>query len=423
MAAKHTKFYELLGIETNANEQEIKKAYRKMAMKFHPDKNPDAGDKFKEISMAYEVLSDSEKRQTYDKYGEEGLKEGGGMDADDLFSSFFGGFPFGGGRGGHGHGHGHGHGGRSSGRRKGRDMAFAFPVSLEDLYNGKQGKFPIKKTVLCSGCEGKGTNKPSAATKCRHCEGSGVTISLRHLGFGMVQQLQERCRQCNGEGEVIKQKDKCKQCQGEKTREEEKTLDVYVDPGMRHGTKITFSGEGDQIPDVIPGDVVLVLQQEQHAVFVREGSDLRMEKSITLIEALAGFKFVLKHLDGRQLVVSSGPGEIVRPGDVKCIANEGMPQHGNPFEKGKLLIRFKVEFPKDGSITPQAVKGLEAALGKPPSVAVPTTGEVEHVTLAAFTTKGGREKARRGEAYDEEEDEEEEEDGEGGPRGVSCHQQ
>jgi DnaJ family protein A protein 2 len=287
-------------------------------------------------------------------------------------------------------------------------MAFAFPVSLEDLYNGKQGKYPIKKTVLCSGCAGKGTNKPSAATQCKHCEGTGVTISLRHLGFGMVQQLQERCRQCNGEGEVIKQKDKCKQCLGEKTKEEEKGLDVYIDPGMKHGTKITFSGEGDQLPDVIPGDVVLVLQQEQHAVFVREGNDLRMEKTITLIEALAGFKFVLKHLDGRQLVVSSAPGEIVRPGDVKGVPNEGMPQHGNPFEKGKLLIRFKVEFPKDGAITPQAIKGLEAALGKAPAVVIPTTGEVEQVTLASFTTKGGHAKpARRGEAYDEDQEDDE----------------
>jgi len=122
-AKRHTKFYELLGVDPSANDQEIKKAYRKMAMKFHPDKNPDAGDKFKEISVAYEVLSDPEKKEIYDKHGEEGLREGmGGMDADDLFSSFFGGgFPFG--RGGHGHSHGRG------GKRKGRDAAYAFPVT------------------------------------------------------------------------------------------------------------------------------------------------------------------------------------------------------------------------------------------------------------------------------------------------------
>jgi len=130
-----------------------------MAMKFHPDKNPDAGDKFKEISVAYEVLSDPEKKETYDRYGEEGLRDGpGGMGAEDLFSHIFGGgFPFG--RGGHGHHH---HGGRGGGKRKGRDTAMGFPVSLEDLYKGKQTKLPIKKTVLCNSCNGKGTNKPNA---------------------------------------------------------------------------------------------------------------------------------------------------------------------------------------------------------------------------------------------------------------------
>jgi len=423
-AKRHTKFYELLGVDPSANEQEIKKAYRKMAMKFHPDKNPDAGDKFKEISVAYEVLSDPEKKEIYDKHGEEGLREGmGGMDADDLFSSFFGGgFPFG--RGGHGHSHGRG------GKRKGRDAAYAFPVTLEDLYKGKQAKFNHKKTVICSTCQGKGTNKPNAMTKCNACEGTGVRVTLRHLGFGMVQQLQEQCHQCDGEGEIIKSKDKCKQCRGEKTKTEEKVLDVYVDPGMKHGTKITFSGEGDQLPDILPGDVILVLQLSEHPVFKREGNDLRIEKSISLIEALVGFKFVIQHLDGRHLVVSSTPGQIVRPGDTKYIENEGMPQHGNPFEKGRLLINFNIEFPKDGSISAEAAKHLESALGKASVAQLPTDAEQVTLSTPASSGKGGSHghshshshghHHHRGEAYDEDEDDDEEG---GAPRGVACHQQ
>jgi len=418
MSVKDTKLYDLLGIAPNANENEIKKAYRKMAMKFHPDKNPDAGDKFKEISFAYEVLNDPEKKELYDKYGEEGLKEGGGMsgmDPEDLFSMF--GFPFGGARRG-------GPGPRTGQKRKGKDTGYAFPVTLEDLYNGKHAKFPLKKTVTCSGCAGKGSSKPNSVTKCTHCEGRGVTVTLRHLGFGMVQQLQERCRQCNGEGEVIRPKDRCKQCSGNKVVEESKQLDVYVDKGMKHGTKITFAGEGDQIPDILPGDVIIVLQQEKHSVFTRQGNDLLIEKKISLVEALVGFQFTVKHLDGRTLVITLPRGEIVKPGDIKSVENEGMPHLGNPFEKGRLLVKFDIKFPENGSITPEMSKHLELALGK----VTPVTGipaDAENVTLkSSGSSDKGRSKYSR-EVYeddDEDEDDEDEDDPRGGP-GVACHQQ
>jgi len=412
-AESHTKLYEILGVETTATPQEITKAYRKMAMKFHPDKNPDAGDKFKEISFAYEVLNDAEKREVYDKYGEEGLRDGGGMggmDQDDLFSHIFGmgGFPFGG-RGG-------GRGPQRGGKRKGKDKAFGYPVTLEDLYKGKQSKFPHTRMVLCGGCSGKGTNKAGGSTKCTSCEGSGTQTSLRHMGFGMVQQLHEKCRSCDGEGEVIRPKDRCKTCSGNKISEETKMLDLYIDAGMKNGAKITFTGEGDQHPDIVPGDIIIVLQLEKHEVFTRDGADLIIEKTISLIEALTGASFIVEHLDGRQLLVSSAKGEIIRPGDIKTIENEGMPTNGNIFDKGRLLIKFEIEFPKDNTIPASAVAALESALGKPSPVKV--TGEVEKVQLTAGPENL---KGRRGGEYQEDDmDEDEEEDGQ---RGVACHQQ
>jgi len=418
-AEKHTKLYEILEVPTTASSQEITKAYRKMAMKFHPDKNPDAGDKFKEISFAYEVLNDAEKREIYDKYGEEGLREGGGggMDQDDLFSHIFGmggmgGFPFGGRGGPRG-------GPRASQKRKGKDKGYGYPVTLEELYKGKQAKHPLSRMVLCSGCEGKGTNKPRGSSKCTNCDGSGVQMTMRHLGFGMVQQLQEKCRSCDGEGEVIRAKDRCPQCKGNKVKEEVKQLDVYIDAGMKHGQKIVFNGEGDQLPDIIPGDVIFVLQQEKHPVFTREGSDLHITKKISLIEALVGVQFVVEHLDGRRLLVTSNKGEIVRPGDVKSIEGEGMPTNGNIFEKGKLFIRFDVEFPADGSIDAKAAQSLCTSLGAPHKV--DESKEYERVTLRAETARKSARGEEQGRNDDMEEDEEEED--EDGPRGVQCHQQ
>jgi len=255
---KSTQLYDILGLTPDASDGDIKKAYLKLARQFHPDKNPEGAEQFKEMQFAYEVLSSVEKRELYDKYGEDALKEGGpgGFDGEDLFSMF-----------GFGHfGHDH-RGQRGPRKRKGKDVYSAFHVTLGDLYNGKETKFKLDKTVICDNCKGKGSAKPNAVTKCKNCEGHGITVTLRPLAFGMVQQLQETCRQCGGAGEAIKQKDKCKTCDGSKVIEESKVLDVYVEKGMRHDQKITFREEGDQIPDIIPGDIVLVVQQEEHPVF------------------------------------------------------------------------------------------------------------------------------------------------------------
>jgi len=413
MATTH-KLYEILGVPNTADEAAIKKAYLKMARTYHPDKNPEGAEKFKEIQLAYELLSDPEKKEMYDKYGDEGLKEGfgsQGFDGEDLFSFF--GFPFGqrGGRGGSG----------PPRKRKGKDSMTAYPVSLEDLYMGKETKFQMDKTILCPSCKGKGSSKPNSVTKCQGCDGSGITVTMRSLGFGMMQQLQERCRQCGGEGEVIKAKDRCKKCQGNKTVDEQKILDVYIDKGMQHNQKIVFKEEGDQQPDVIPGDVILVLQQKEHPVFKREGHDLIIEKKITLLEALTGFKFTVTHLDARVLLIKSKDKEIIRPGDIKSVESEGMPHHKNPLNKGNLLIKFEIEFPTDGSLSSAAIKSLNQALPKPQQEVIPA--DAEECFISSFNVNAnGHGRRRNREAYDDEGSSGDEGGHPGGP-GVSCHQQ
>jgi len=368
-----TKLYDILGVKPDATEDEIKKAYKLLARKYHPDKNPDGADKFKEISLAYEVLVDAEKRELYDKYGEEGLKEGGGFEgAEDLFAHIFG-FPFGGrGRGG------------PRGKRKGKDVVVSFPVGLEDLYNGKQTKFELEKTLLCPECKGKGSTVPNAVSKCVHCHGNGITFRMRPAGFGMMQQISEPCNHCSGEGVVIAPADRCPTCKGGKVIQEPKTCDVFVEKGMKHGDKITFKEEGDQFPDIIPGDVILVLQQNEHEMFVREGNDLLMEHDIFLVEALCGFEVGIEHLDGRVLRIKTQPGEITKPGDVKYIPDEGMPYPKNPMQKGKLLIKFNIIFPET-PFSEEAQKTLKALLPPVPTPEVPIPDDAEEVTLATLT--------------------------------------
>lgn len=234
-AADTTKFYTLLGIEKGASESDIKKAFRRQAMQHHPDKGGDP-EKFKEISKAYEVLSDAEKRAIYDEQGEEGLSEGGGGGggAMDIFDLFGGGM-FGGGGGG-------GRGG-SRGRPKGEDVVFPLKVTLEEMYNGTSKKLRLTKNVICTQCSGKG-GKGDAT--CRDCRGQGVRMVVRQLGPGMITQMQTTCGTCRGSGSVMAEKDKCKGCKGEKTVKEKKTLEVFVSRGMKHNEKIVFSGEADE---------------------------------------------------------------------------------------------------------------------------------------------------------------------------------
>jgi DnaJ family protein A protein 2 len=269
--------------------------------------NPEAAEKFKDLSKAYEVLSDGQKRQIYDQYGEEGLEQGGGagggMSAEDLFSQFFGGGSLGGMFGG---------GMRDTGPKKARTIHHVHKVSLEDIYRGKVSKLALQKSVICPKCEGRG-GKEGAVRPCAGCDGRGMKTMMRQMG-PMIQRFQTVCPDCNGEGEIIRDKDRCKQCHGKKTVVERKVLHVHVDKGVRSGHKIDLREEGDQVPGVLTGDVQFEIEQKPHPRFQRKDDDLFYRAEIDLIIALAGGTINLEHLDERWITIQIIPGEAISPG-------------------------------------------------------------------------------------------------------------
>merc|ERR1719382_1566546 len=303
--------------------------------------------------MAYEVLSNPEKRKLYDQAGEQGIKEGGsggggGMNPMDIFDMFFGG------GGGDPFGRGGGFG-RQRGPRRTKNLVHQLSVSLEDMYNGTTRKLALQKNVICDACEGLG-GKAGAVQKCPNCRDSGMQVRIQQLGPGMMQQIQSMCGECHGEGERVDPKLRCKKCNGRKVNRERKILEVSVDKGMEDGQKVTFSGEGDQEPGLEPGDIIIVLDEKAHALFKRNGQDLIMKMDISLTEALTGLKKAVKTLDDRTLVIQTVRGEVIKSGDLKMVRGEGMPQYRNPFEKGRLIIQFNVVFPP--SLEPSVAENL-----------------------------------------------------------------
>jgi DnaJ family protein A protein 2 len=337
------------------------------------------------INAAYEILSDPEKRAKYDKYGLEGLEDGGGGggSADDLFSMFFGG----GSR-------------RSAGPRRGEDINHPLKVSLEDLYNGKTVKLAVSRQVIV------GESKT-----CPGCDGQGVVIELRQIALGMVQQMQRRCAECGGEGY---------QCKRKRERE---VLDVLVEKGMKHQQKIVFRGKADEKPNMEPGNINFIVQEKEHELFKRKGADLLITKTLSLNEALCGFEWKITHLDKREIIIKSKPGEVIkaeasdRRPFVKVVAGEGMPSYGNPFVKGNLYVLFTVEFPDDGELKDDQVEALKKVL---PGAAMaveydPETAEVAHLEHADVKNFGKGGAAGHGSTYDSD-------DEEGGPQQVQCNQ-
>jgi len=229
------KYYDLLGISKTANEADIKKAFRKQAMVHHPDKGGDP-EMFKLISKAHEVLSNPDKRALYDQGGEEAVDNAGNnastsqhahMDIFDLF----------------GFGGASNHHQQKSGKRKGEDVVFPLKVTLEDLYNGTNKKLRLTKNIICKDCHGKGGKND---VTCHDCKGHGIRTIVRQIGPGMISQSQSTCTTCKGAGRVIPHNDKCSTCNGEKTVKEKKTLDIFIQKGMRHGEKVVFKGEADE---------------------------------------------------------------------------------------------------------------------------------------------------------------------------------
>lgn len=248
---------------------------------------------------------------------------------------------------------------------------------------------------------------------------------IQQLGPGIARQIQGRCPDCSGKGESFLDSDRCNQCNGQRVVHEDKTFEVHIDKGMKHGQKITFTGEGNQIPDCREaGDVVVVLVQKAHEFFERSENDLIIEHTVTLTEALCGFQFPIKHLDGRALVLKSAPGEVINvqanktlKGDgkpVKSVKGEGMPIYRNPFEKGNLLVRFNVEYPT-ANLQLDQVKRIEELLGPKPAFTMPTGEYVEEVSWFEYDPEHEDQRRRMNDSDDE--------DSHGRGAGVQCQTQ
>ncbi|KAI9440056.1 DnaJ-domain-containing protein [Lactarius indigo] len=344
--------YKVLDLDRSASEQDIKKAYKRLSRKYHPDKNhePEAEGKFVEVAHAYEVLSDSTKRQIYDRHGEEGLKahEGGQhqhANPFDMFSQFFGG------------------GFQPQEQvRRGPTSVSEFEVSLEDVYKGASIDFMIKKRVLCDHCRGSGAASDGDIHACSECGGSGVRVVKQQIFPGMYAQSQVTCNKCGGRGRVIVRE--CPACAGGKVLEHTAHFTLDVPRGAPEGHEVVFEGEGDESPDWEPGDVVLrVRTRAEKGGWRRKESSLYWKETIGVDEALLGFSRNLTHLDGHVVpLVREG---VTQPGFVQTIKDEGMPHFERPSYYGDLFVEYNVVLPTHLS-TQTRQRLAEAFYGKAP---------------------------------------------------------
>jgi len=472
-----TKLYETLGVEKGASADQIKKAYRKLAVKNHPDKGGDP-DVFKEIQMAFDVLGDERKRELYDQGGLEAVEGGdGGGGPADIFDVL----------GGRRRG-----GGGGPRTKKGENMVHPLKVTLDQIMKGSARTLRLTRKII---------DKQKGVEQCSSCGGRGAKIQTIRMG-PMIQQVQKTCDECGGSGVMFRQ---------QKVQE---TLEVHIPKGAPDGHKINFSEKADEIPDGEAGDVVFVLQEQPHAEFKRKGDDLYIERTISLSEALCGFAMDLKQLDGRQLKITSKPGEVIKPvtydpfaentealwemyencdtpslenaavaetedlsvckkavakGQLKgkgigcfvqrggktvfkqctteaalaakkpsngatlyilqdpdatahtrmmmAVKGEGLPRLKAPFENGNLFIRFSIDFPSE--IDPSAASKLLALLGPPKHVStLDEDGDnVECVSLEPVDP------VKSFGEYQPPEEQDDEEEGGGGGQRVQCAQQ
>ncbi|CAD8057724.1 unnamed protein product [Paramecium primaurelia] len=334
--------YELLGVQPGATTDEVKKAFRKKAVREHPDKGGDP-EKFKKLTEAYEILSNPEKKDLYDRFGMEGVKNGGGGgDMSDIFSHFFGG------------------GRKESGPKKMKAKLRELEVTLEDVYEGKIIHLKHQRKRVCEGCDGKGG---ANSKQCSTCKGKGVVQKLTMLGPGMYSQSSGPCSDCRGEGTIFSEKDRCKKCHGNKVIDVEKIVEIPLEKGVPEEHDYQFYGESDEYPGVMAGDLYIRIRIKKHSMYERRGADLYTTKKITLLEALTGCQFTLKFLDGSYLNISTKPGEVISPNSFRTIKHKGMPFYKDAMQEGDLHIQFEIEMPTE--LKQEQINVLKNILPKP----------------------------------------------------------
>lgn len=346
-------YYEVLGVGKNATEDEIKKAYRKLAIKYHPDRNPDdakAEEKFKEAAEAYDVLHDPQKRQAYDQFGFDGpagaggfggFGGGGGFSMDDIFSMF--GDVFGGRGGGFGGFGGFGGGRRQTTRHRGSDLRLKVRLTLQEVATGVTKKFKVRKDIECSHCHGSGAEVGSGTETCPHCHGSGVEIRRQQSIFGEVQ-TQTTCHVCNGEGTVIK--NKCHECGGTGVVKGEEVVEIKIPAGVAEGMVVNVPGKGNAGQhNGIPGDIQVLIEEEPNDTFVRDGNNVIYNLLLDFPTATLGGSVDIPTIDGKSVRIKIEPG--TQPGKTLRLRGKGLPEvQGYGYGMGDLVVNISVYVPK-----------------------------------------------------------------------------
>jgi len=342
-------YYEILGVSKSASADEIKKAYRKKAIQYHPDKNP--GDKqseenFKEAAEAYEVLSDDQKRQRYDQYGHAGVGGaagggfgGGSMNMDDIFSHF--GDIFGGHFGGFGGFGGSQRGGGGQRVRKGSDLRVKVKLTLAEIATGVEKKIKVKKQVACSHCNGTGGANGSSTTTCTTCNGQGRVMRVQNTILGQMQTAAE-CPTCGGDGKIIK--DKCTHCNGEGVVREDEVITINIPAGVMEGMQLSVSGKGNAARrGGVNGDLLVLVEEEPHPELIRDENDLIYNLLLTVPMATLGGSMEVPTVEGK-VKVTIAPG--TQPGKVLRLRGKGLP-NVNRYGTGDLLVNIGVYIPEN----------------------------------------------------------------------------